>query len=163
MIKKQKGTTVIELLIYLALLAIFLTVLLDVFVTTLNFKLQTESTSALNQDTRYILSKMSYEIYNADNVVTPANFGDSAASLVVAKGGVTESYSVNGGNMILTQGGTSMNLNSTDTKVQSVTFTKLGDSSGKATVKIDLVMQSMITTHGGTQDLQSVETTVGLR
>jgi len=159
----QKGTTIIELLIYLALLTIFLTVLLDIFVTTLNFKLQTESTSALNQDTRYILGKLSYDIYNADNVSVPANFGDTSLSLTLTTAGVPETFAVSGGNMVLTTGGTSMNLNGKDTNIQSVSFKRLGDSSGKPTFQINLTLVSQITTKGGTNNTQTVQTTVGLR
>lgn len=39
MIKTNKGFTLVELLVYMGLLGIFLMVLLDIFVTTLNIKL----------------------------------------------------------------------------------------------------------------------------
>ncbi len=154
-----KGVTVVELLIYLALLAIFLTVLLDVFITTLNFKLASESVSALNQDTRYILAKLSYEIYNADTVGIPANFGDTASLLEITKGGMLYTYTVNSGDLILTSGGVSAKLNGNDTQVQSISFKRLGSSGGCPTIQVNLNMQSRIITKGNVQKIQSVGST----
>src|SRR5512146_26781 len=94
-LNKQKGTTIIELLIYLALLSIFLTVLLDVFVTTLDFKLSSESTSTLNQDTRYIFSKLSYDVYNADSFTIPNSF-----ELHTTRGGVATNYTLVSGDLL---------------------------------------------------------------
>lgn len=93
--KISHGVTIIELLIYLALLTLFLTVLLDVFVTTLNFKLQSESTSALNQDARYIFERLSYDVYNSDSFAVP-----SASELDLTFGGNTVKYTVNSGNLV---------------------------------------------------------------
>lgn len=56
--KLKKGVTIVELLVYIGLLSIFMLVLLDVFTTILNAKLESESTSALNQDARYVYSKL---------------------------------------------------------------------------------------------------------
>lgn len=142
------GTTVIELLVYLALLAVFLTVLLDVFVTTLNFKLQSESTSALNQDTRYIFEKIAYDIYNSDTFTVPA-----PTELDFTLGGVASQYTVSDGNLLRN----SDKLNGLDTKVQSITFTKVDN-----TVRVSLTLESQIILPGGART-QSVETTLAPR
>ncbi|HKC04983.1 MAG TPA: prepilin-type N-terminal cleavage/methylation domain-containing protein, partial [Patescibacteria group bacterium] len=67
----SRGFTIVELLIYMALLTIFLLVLLDIFTTTLNFKLQSEASSVLNQDARAILANFNYNIYNAGSATVP--------------------------------------------------------------------------------------------
>lgn len=126
---KNKGQTVVELLIYLALLSIFLTVLLDIFVTTLNFKLQAEAASALNQDSRYILGKISYDVYNSDSFTVP-----SQGELDITTAGITKKYLVNSGD--LTIDGTK--LNSLDTKVNNLIFTKIG-----TTVTVNFTLQSI--------------------
>jgi hypothetical protein len=144
----SKGTTIVELLIYLALLSVFLTVLLDVFVTTLGFKLQSESTSTLNQDTRYIFEKISYDIYNADSFTVP-----TSGELDFVYGGQINRYTVNGGDLLRN----SVKLNSLDTKVQSISYTKIDD-----TVKVVLTLESEINLPGGVRT-QSVETTLAPR
>lgn len=146
--KENRGTTVVELLIYLALLAIFMTVLLDVFVTTLNFKLQSESVSTLNQDSRFIYEKMAYDIYNADSFTVP-----SAAELDFVSGGSTIKYTVSGGDLL--RGGSKINGN--DTKIDSVSFIKIDN-----TVKVLLTLKSQINLPSGIK-IQSFETTFAPR
>lgn len=146
--KLSRGTTVVELLIYLALLAIFMTVLLDVFVTTLNFKLQSESVSALNQDTRYIFEKMGYDVYNADSISVP-----SSGELDFVYGGSSIKYIISNGDLL--RG--SSKLNGVDTKVDSINFTQIDN-----TVKVSLTLRSEITLPSGTKT-QSFETTFAPR
>ena len=73
----SKGITIIELIVYIGLLSIFIFVLLDIFVTILNSRLEMESTASLNQDSRYILSQLAAKVTNADAVTLPQNPGDS--------------------------------------------------------------------------------------
>jgi len=138
----------VELLIYMALLVIFLTVLMDVFVTTLNFKLQSESTSALNQDTRFILEKISYDLYNADNFTVP-----SPTQVSFTFAGTNNSYTISGGDLLRN----SVKLNGTDTNVQSLTFTQIDN-----TLKVSFTLESQINLPGGPRT-QSVVTTVAPR
>lgn len=147
-LNKQKGTTIIELLIYLALLSIFLTVLLDVFVTTLDFKLSSESTSTLNQDTRYIFSKLSYDVYNADSFTIPNSF-----ELHTTRGGVATNYTLVSGDLLRN----SEKLNSLDTKIQSINFVQVGN-----TVKVSYTLESQFILPGGART-QTVDTTLGPR
>lgn len=136
----------VELLVYMALLTVFMLVLLDVFVTTLNFKLQSESTSALNQDTRSILGSFNYNIYNASvaTVITPSKLSLDSGTKV---------YDLVNGDLLLN----SVKLNSVDTKVNGIMFTKIGQ-----TIKISYTLESLIQTTSGTKT-QSVDTTMGLR
>lgn len=144
----QKGTTIVELLIYLGLLAIFLTVLLNVFVTTLDFKLSSESTSTLTQDARYIFSRISYDVYNTDSFSV---LGNSELNLV--RNGVTTKYASVSGNLVRN----SINLNSLDTKLQNLSFVKIGN-----TVRVSITLQSQFVLPGG-QSTQTIDTTLGPR
>lgn len=144
--QNNKGFTVVELLIYMALLTIFLLVLLDVFTTTLNFKLQSEATSALNQDSRLILGNLNYNIYNSGTATVI-----SSSKLSLDSG--SKVYELSGDDLLLN----SVKLNSLDTKVDGITFIKIGQ-----TVKISFTLESLITTTGGPRT-QTVNTTLGLR
>jgi hypothetical protein len=147
----------------MVLLTGFLLVLMDIFTTTLAYKLQSESTSALNQDSRYILSKLNYEIYNADSVTTPGSLGTQTNSLQIVRSGVISTYAISNGDLVLTQGGTSMKLNGGDTSIDTATFRRLGNVGGKPTVQINLTLRSRITVQGGITKTQSMLTTLGLR
>src|SRR5258706_8895512 len=110
----SRGFTIVELLIYMALLTIFLLVLLDIFTTTLNFKLQSEASSVLNQDARAILANFNYNIYNAGSATVPLTSQlslDSGAKI----------YQLSNGDLLLN----SVQLNSQDTKIDSINFTKI--------------------------------------
>ncbi len=145
-IKIHNGFTVVELLIYMALLTIFLLVLLDLFTTTLNFKLQSEATSALNQDSRSILGNLNYNIYNSGTATVV-----SSSKLSLDSG--TKVYELSGNDLLLN----SVKLNSLDTKVDNITFTKIGQ-----TIRISFTLESLITTNGGPRT-QTINTTLGLR
>ena len=147
--KFQKGITIVELIVYIGILSIFMLVLVDVFVAILNSKLDTESTSTLNQDARYIYSRLAYDIANADSasVLNPN-------SLNLVSSGVSYNYVLDGsGNLLLND----VTINSLDTKVDSISFSKIGN-----TVKISYTIESLITLPSGNQT-RTIETTVGLR
>ena len=125
-INNLRGFTIVELLIYMSLMGIFLIVLLDIFTTTINSKLASESTSALNMDSRYILSKFTYDINNADSVTVPV-LGVTGSTLQLVNGGVTYTYASNSGNLTKTSGGVEMNLNGLDTELNSLSFKNIGE------------------------------------
>jgi len=145
----QKGVTIIELLIYVGTLSVFMLVLADVFVTILNSKLETESTSTLNQDARYIYSRFAYDVANADTASVP-----DPSSLNLVSNGVSYNYASDGGGNLLLNG---IAINGLDTKVNSVSFVKVG-----STVKISYTIESLIILPSGNQ-VRTIETTVGLR
>lgn len=142
----QKGVTIIELIVYIGLLSIFMLVLLDVFVTILNNKLETEATSSLNQDARYIYSKMSYDVANADSFTVPA-----ATQLNLNAG--SEIYNLSGGNLLLN----SERLNSQETKVDNISFVKVGN-----TVQVSFTIESLVLLSSG-EKTRTIKTTFGLR
>jgi len=145
-ITNSKGFTIVELIIYMALLTGFLLVLLDIFTTTLNFKLQSESTSALNQDARFILGSLNYNVYNAGSASVP-----SSSKLSLDSG--ARVYELSSGDLLLN----SVKLNSLDTKVDSISFTKIG-----TTIRISYTLESLIVPPGAART-QTINTTLGLR
>lgn len=159
-LKIIKGFTLVELLIYIGLMGIFLLVLLDIFTATLNTKLSSESTSALNQDTRYILAKLTYDINNADSVVSPA-LGGSGSSLQLLTNGVTYTYASSSGNFTKS-GSTPSNLNGWDTTLTALTFKNTGVSGGKPAIQITFTLQSKITVNTSMAS-RTVNTTIGSR
>lgn len=162
-IENQKGTTVVELLVYLALLSIFLLVLLDIFTTTLDFKLQTESSSALNQDARYILAKLSYDLYNSDGITVPATLGSTSGTLQISSGGTANTYALDSdNNLIVTRGGVSTKMNGLDTKILNISFKRLGTPGEKPTIQVLFTIESKIEIKGGSKT-QDIQTTLGLR
>jgi Tfp pilus assembly protein PilV len=154
------GFTLVEVLIYIGLMGVFLLVLLDIFTATLNTKLSSESTSALNMDSRYILAKLKYDINNADSIISPAE-GASGSSLQLITGGVTATYASNSGNFTKTETST-LNLNGWDTALTALSFKSVGVPGGKPTVQISYTLRSKITANTGNAT-QTINTTIGTR
>jgi prepilin-type N-terminal cleavage/methylation domain-containing protein len=159
---QKRGFTLVELLVYMALMSIFILVLLDIFTITLNTKLASESTSALSQDSRYILSKLSYDVNNADSITSPS-LGSTSASLQLVASGSAVTYASNSGNLVKTVSGVSMNMNSIDTKLDSISFKNIGNPGGKPTIQVVYTVRSKIIVQGGGTQAQTINTTVGTR
>jgi prepilin-type N-terminal cleavage/methylation domain-containing protein len=158
----QKGFTLVELLVYMGLMSIFLMVLLGIFTATLNTKLANESTSAVSSDSRYILSKLSYDVNNADSVTSPA-LGLTNTSLQLVTSGTTGTFSISNGNLVKTVGGVSIKLNGNDTGLDSISFKNIGNVGGKPTIQVMYTVRSKIIVQGGNTQTQTVNTTVGTR
>src|SRR3989344_5780243 len=93
----SKGFTLIEIIIYMALLAIFLLTLTDIFVSILDVQLESDATSAVEQDGRYILSRMAYDISRASDINIPPQIGQTRSNLIMTIGVESYEYAENGG------------------------------------------------------------------
>jgi len=149
----SNGFTLVELLLYIALLSLLMGILVTFFVSILKFQLTTQETSAETQDIRFILSRLSWDMGGVDSVLVPGSLGQSTPILQLVKEGVTYTYSLDGdNNLILTAGASSDKLNGLDTKISSLNFRRLGFIGGTPAVQV-------IFTVGD----QTVQTTYGLR
>src|SRR3989344_928646 len=129
----KKGFTLVEILLYMALLSIFLLTLVDILVSILDVQLESQATSAVDIDSRFVSNRLGYDVLRADSVILPANLGDVSDSLTVSVGASQYTYSLSGGNLVLDDGLGALNLNSSETSIPSVTFQKLGNAGGKET------------------------------
>lgn len=155
----EKGMTLIELLLYMGLLSIFLVILTDIFVSILEVGNESDSTSNVEQDGRFVLARLSFDIRRATTVTVPAQ---DQLQLVIS--GTPYTYSFSGGNLKIDA---SDNLNSSETTVTANSlnpiFQKISNPSGvEDTVKIELKVESRIQQPGGPIS-QVFKTTVGKR
>jgi prepilin-type N-terminal cleavage/methylation domain-containing protein len=160
--RKQAGFTLVELLMTMALMGIFVVVLTDMVSATMDVQTESAAVSAVSEDSRYILARLDYDIQRATSITTPAALGGSGASLALVIAGVTHTYAVSGGNLQLTDGSGTVNLNSNETTLSGVSFQRLGNSGGKETVRLSLTVTSIASTDQG-QDSRSLTTTLGRR
>lgn len=166
--RSQKGTSLIELIVYFALLSTVLVIAVDIMFRTSEFSLESAAQSGLQEDARFIISRLSYDIHRAENITTPANIGTSTSTLVLTNGSDTYTYSLVGSDLEL-QSETgplptiqNANINSNQTKVNSISFQRLGNSSGKHTFKITFNLEGATSQKGGPEQ-KTFETVVGLR
>lgn len=160
----KKGFTLIELLIYMGMLSIFLAVLSQIFGFILDAQLESQSTSSVHRDGRFILSKLTYDIHNAQSIVTPVNLGGQSTNLQLTIDGINYTYSLSNGNLEVDNGTETNNLNSGDTIVSGLTFTRIGNSvaNAKNTVQISYTVTSKIQRPNG-METKDFQTTIGIR
>ena len=162
-IKQLKpGFTLVELLIYMALLSIFLITLTGIFVNIMEVQLESDATSAVDQDGRFILSRLAYDINRAQNVTNPSGLGSTTSNLDFTIPGISYSYSLNANNLQLSENGQPSNLNSSETQVSNLTFQRIGNLLGKHTFKIQFTITSKTQRPSG-PETKTFTTTIGLR
>lgn len=164
--RQKSGISLVELILYMALFSILLIMLLQMFNSILGSQLDSQATSAVALDGRFILTRLSYDVKQANKIVTPVVFGTSGQgnTLHVTGNGIDYTYALSAGNIVITNNttGDSGMLNSIDTTVSSLTFTKIGTSSGKSTVQVMLTLTSNAAKQTGTET-KTFQTAIGTR
>ncbi|OGD86748.1 hypothetical protein A2164_01595 [Candidatus Curtissbacteria bacterium RBG_13_35_7] len=163
--KFQKGFTLVEILLYMGLLAILLVVLTEILVSILAVKTESEATSSVEQDSRFILSRMAYDISRATEINTPPQIGQTRSNLRMTVGGVPYEYAENGGNFQLINDLGTNNLNSSETTISNPSFQRIANTAvpdTKDTIKIQFTITSKTTRSQG-PETKTFTTTVGRR
>ena len=148
--KTQKGFTLIELVLYVGILSILVGVMSTMFGQIVEVQLESEATSTVDQDGRYILSKMFYDmksINTSDVITTPASPGSQTSTLQIRVNSINYTYSLNsGGNLILTNGSTGeVNvLNSANSSVTGLTFQRIGAGDTNDTIRVNFTVVSRV-------------------
>lgn len=156
------GFTLVELLLYMALLSIWLLVLSGIFISVLETRTESEAVSAVEQDGRFIIARLSYDASRASSVTVPVSLGSTASSLSIIIGGVEYSYAVAGGNLQLTNDVGTHNLNSSETIVENPVFQRIGNIGGKDTIRVQFTLTS-VTVRAKGPESKTFTTTVGRR
>lgn len=161
-INQKKGFTLVELLLYMTLLTGFLILLTRIFSSTLDTQFDSQAQAAIQQDSRYILSRLTYDLHRAESVTTPAAQGATGGTLAIVINGVTYTYTLNGSNLVLTNSNPADSLNSVNTLVSGLSFRRLGNPGGKDTIQLQFTLTSKVKRLPGS-DVKSFQTTIGLR
>lgn len=149
-----------ELLLYMGLMSVFILVLLNIFTTTWDVKLDSEGVASVNRDSRYMLSKLVYSIENAELVTTPT-YGSTSDTLSLVLGGQSIQFASESGKLVLTENGIGMSLNGKDTNLTNLSFQSVGKPGGKTVVKINYAIESNIDSKADTS--RSIDTSVSQR
>jgi type II secretory pathway component PulJ len=160
--KYRKGFTIVELLIYMALLSGFLIVMTELFASIMDVKLESNAVSSVEQDGRYILTRLAYDIPRSSAITTPSTLGSTTGSLVMVISGVTYTYSVVNGNLEITNNLGTNNLNSSESIISNVSFRKIGNAGGKETIKLNFDITSATVRNAG-PEVRTFSTTIGRR
>lgn len=157
-----RGFTVIELLVYMGLLAVFLTIISQIFVASIDTQLESEAESSVQQDSKFILARLHYDLANVTSVVEPSIPGSTSSQLRYIANGVNGSYGLTGENVILNDGLASYQLNSQNTRVSNLFFTRRGVTNGKPIITAAFTLTSRAVRNSG-PEIQAFQTTIGIR
>jgi len=163
-IKKHlnKAFTLIELLLFTALFSVVLGVLVSLFSVIVDTQNEVQSTSAVENDSKYIISRFMYDIQRADSMNIPTNIGDESSTLSLTIDGETFLYGLDDGNLQLTVDGEVDSLNTFTTELTELSFTRLGNTGGKNAVQIEMTIDSRNPSAAGAET-KTVNTMIGLR
>lgn len=153
---KRQGFTILELVLYLGLLGIFLVIMTNLFVASLDTRLESQDQSALQQNGRYLIGRFTYDLSRAQTISSP-NLGEQANSLdlVINENGVDKHfiYTLDNQNLLLTVNDQQYQLNSQDTIITNLNFYRLGNSDvnpqAKDGVQIKFTLQSLVDKNSG--------------
>lgn len=158
----KKGFTIIELVISMGLYSIVLILLTSIFASLLEVQLSSTGSSNVEQDGKYIISRMIYDMSRSTSITTPATKGAQSSTWQFSDGTSTYTYALNSGNLTLTTGSDSQNLNGFNTTISNLTFTRLSNTSGKPTLKVSFRVTSK-TTAANKTEVRDFNTTLALR
>lgn len=156
------GFTIIELLVYMGLLAIFLTIISQIFVASVDSQLESESEGGVQQDGKFILARLQYDLENASAIIEPSFSGSLSGRLQFITGGVTQNYQLASSDAILTDGVNTHQLNGVNTTVSGLLFTRRGAVNGKPFITASFTLTSVVVRNKG-PEVQTFETTIGTR
>lgn len=160
----QKGVTLIELLLYMALLTILVTLISGIFSSVLDSQLEAEATSAVDQDGRYLMARLTRDMQSATAITQPAA-GQQGSTLQITVNSINYTYALNGsGNLQLTNNVGTNNLNSYGTQVSNLNFQRIGSGGTNDTIRVSFTLTSRTTRLAGEQnETRAFETTLGLQ
>jgi len=161
-VNRQSGFTLIEIAIYMGILSILLLILSSFFNSAMDTLLQSQATSPTEQDSKFILNRLMYDITNADSLTTPISPGDQGPTMQLVRGGTTYTYAQTGSNLTLNDNVGTDVLNSPQTTISNLIFKRIGYTNEKPTVQITFTITSVTTAKSG-KDSQTFQTTVSLR
>lgn len=163
----KSGFTLIEMILYMALLGTLLVTIVYIFVAILDLKVNAQNTEMIQTDGKFMLSRMIYDINAASNVTTPsigATGGEINMSICAAASSPNYDFKVVSGNLILTISGVQYQLNDSNATVSSFSVTRTtSTTTHKDTITVNFTLDSIAKNRLGTP-ISSVpfQTTINL-
>ncbi len=160
----RRGFTLIELIMSMGIMALLIGVFTGIFGSIVDTSLDSNATSGVDQDGRFIIARLGYDMQRATQIVTPATPGSITSNTLTIKiNSIDYTYSLDGsGNVQLTDNIGSNSLNSNTTQVSNLTFQRLGIGDTTDTVQVKFTLTSRIKESKG-QETKSFQTTIGIQ
>ncbi len=164
----QQGFSLLELLIYMAILAGFLLVLVNLFFMITASSSREESRAEVQQNLRFAIQQIISDIRSATAISVPSS-GGAGNTLNIIVGGIATSYSISGGGILQkTRGAVTEDITTNRVTVSSPSaapfvFTRVDNAIAKPTVQIILEMSYNDNGRADFKFTDKVQTTVSLK
>lgn len=156
--------TLIEMVIYMGMLVLLISVLSSIFSAIVDVQLNSNSTSSVDQDGSYLLEKFTRDVASSSAILVPANPGNTSNTLQITINSINYTYSVNNNNNLQVVNNSTNDtevLNSYNTSVSGLTFTRIGSGGSSDTVQVAYTVTSRIKERAGQYETKSFTTTLG--
>lgn len=169
--KRLKGFSLLELLIYIAILSVLVMVVAGIFISISQGRGATEARNDVSDNLRFAIDKIAQDLRAASAVAVPATAGATSTVLTATASSSNVSYCVSGGRLrreISGSCGVSSDPITSDTvTVNSLVFTRLENTNpilSKTIVNIRIQLNiSYNSSSPDWQHSESKETTIGIR
>lgn len=148
---KHTGFTLVELILYMSLLITLIIILGQVFSSILDVQLESKSTSSVELDGRFIIAKLVHDMRTMqitpsvnDIIVEPSSAGSTSGTLNFTVNSINYTYSLNNGNLQLVNDKGTNNLNSVNTIISDLRFTRIGQGTNTDTIRMNFALTSKI-------------------
>jgi hypothetical protein len=158
----SQGFTLIELVIYMGMLVLLLSVLSSIFSAIVDVQLNSTSLSSVDQDGNYLLAKFTHDVASSSAILVPANPGNQTSTMQLTINSINYTYSLSNSNLQIVNNSNNQTdvLNSYNTSVSGLTFTRIGSGGNSDTVQVSYTVTSRIKERGG-YETKSFTTTLG--
>lgn len=158
--RKQRGFTLIEVLIYSGVLALFLLLTVQIFISVKLTNAHSLSLVSMNKNLHQIISDLGRTIKSADSVLSPAP-GASAETLSLNDGAVL--YQLSDGVLQKAKDGQVWDLTSDEVTVADLFFENVVEATQTSSIRVTMTVESNYLLEGGRRLSENLETCVSLR
>jgi hypothetical protein len=142
-------------------MSVLVGVLCATFASILEVQTDSKALSSVDQDSRYIITKLNYDMQSASSITAPL-VGSQGATLQLVVNATQQTYTMDGsGNFQLTMNGQTDNLNSTNTSISNLSFKRLGTGTANDTIRVQFTMTSKVKRTANKTETKTFTTTIG--
>jgi hypothetical protein len=140
----KSGSTIVELLLYMGLLSIFIILLFNLFAQIISTQTRSASVSLVNTNGNFLMTKLTHDINQADDIITPPTIDSTASAMILKIGSTNATYAVSAGRLTLTDSTGTYNINDVNTTFSDFIVRRLGNPGGKPGLEITFTITSNI-------------------
>jgi len=159
-LSKEQGYTLVEIILYSGILALFLLLTVQIFISVKLSSAHSDVFVSLSKNFRQIISDLTQTIKRAETVTSPLP-GETVSTLSLDDGVIL--YQLGDGVFRKTESGQTWDLTTEEVTVSNLSFQNLAEADQAASIKIRMTLESNYLLEGGRRLSEDLETTVGLR